>query len=166
DTMSTTQEQKHPEDTNSLPTTTTKTTSQWETPLIQCFPCGPFWKAIFCPCIFYGQTAQRLRDPNLPAEKHNADCTDFAMNNLLLSIDIMTHRAEIRKRYNIPGSQTKDCLVSCFCCSCAVVQQDEEVRGRQEREGIRVGYKAEAPMMVNGGETERRGERRGGVLQV
>ncbi|KAK0716670.1 hypothetical protein B0T21DRAFT_258345, partial [Apiosordaria backusii] len=103
---------------------------------IQCTPCGPFWKAIACPCMIYGDTAQRLRDPNLPAEKNNTDCTEFAMNHVLFSlcfIDIMKHRADIRKRYNIPGTETKDCLVSCFCCSCALLQQDNELRMRQEK---------------------------------
>ncbi|KAK4641871.1 hypothetical protein QC761_504625 [Podospora bellae-mahoneyi] len=151
-TMSTTPDQKHaaPQD-EAKPLPTSTTTSEWETSLIQCFPCGLFWKAIACPCIFYDQTAQRLRDLNLPAEENNADCKDFAVN-------------KIKKKYSIPGSETKDCLVSCFCCSCAVMQQNGELRGRQEKEGIRVGYKSQAGMVLPGG-GERRREGWGEVVQ-
>ncbi|KAK4186287.1 hypothetical protein QBC35DRAFT_273879 [Podospora australis] len=88
---------------------------EWESKLIPCTPCGHFWRAILCPCEIYGQTAQRLRDPTKPAEKDNADCHEFACNHILFSmcfIEVMRHRSDIRKRYNIKGSDTKDCLVS------------------------------------------------------
>lgn len=63
---------------------------------------------------------------------------------------IMEHRAEIRRRYGIKGSGTTDCLVSCFCCSCAVLQNEEELKLRHAREGIVVkeAYKSEQQMVM------------------
>ncbi|KXX79689.1 Protein PLANT CADMIUM RESISTANCE 9 [Madurella mycetomatis] len=101
----------------------------------------------------YGQTAQRLRDPTVEAEEKNADCEEFAFNHILASLcflDIMKHRAEIRQRYGIKGSETNDCLVSCFCCACALLQQDDELKTRLASEDITTQYRPEEPMKVPG----------------
>jgi hypothetical protein len=63
----------------------------------------------------------------------------------------MEHRAEIRRRYGIKGSDTNDCLVSCFCCACAVMQHDDEVKARLlagEGNGavVKEAYTAQEPM--------------------
>lgn len=62
----------------------------------------------------------------------------------------MKHRAEIRQRYGIKGSETNDCLVSCFCCACALLQQDDELKTRLASEGITTQYRPEEPMKVPG----------------
>jgi hypothetical protein len=35
-------------------------TGTWQTKLVRFFPCGPFWKAIACPCIC---ESQRHKNP-------------------------------------------------------------------------------------------------------
>ncbi|KAK4246507.1 PLAC8 family-domain-containing protein [Corynascus novoguineensis] len=129
---------------------------EWQTNLIRCFPCGPFWRAICCPCVVYGETAQRLRDPTVDAEKDNDECVEFGRDYCLFStcaLDLKEHRAEIRRRYRIKGSPANDCLVSCFCSGCVVMQHDDELKARLAAAGVGssvVGdqYKAEEPMQM------------------
>lgn len=42
----------------------------------------------------------------------------------------MLKRGEIRERYGIEGTGTKDCCVSYWCPCCALIQQDNEVKAR------------------------------------
>lgn len=51
---------------------------------------------------------------------------------MTLGIFITIQRARIRKLYQLKGSLGDDCLKA-LCCSCCVVMQDErEVRDREE----------------------------------
>ncbi|KAK3983843.1 hypothetical protein QBC44DRAFT_254227 [Cladorrhinum sp. PSN332] len=150
--MSTEKPSHHPEEVAPAPE------QDWETPLIQCTPCGPFWHAIACPCVgkssLHGQTAQRLRDPRVEAEKNNADCKEFAVNQILFGLcflEVMKSRRDIRLQYDIKGNGFGDFCVSCFCCSCALQQHDAELRRRQGRGEIgvvREGYVREEEMVM------------------
>lgn len=52
-------------------------------------------------------------------------------------------RGEIREKFGIEGSGCGDCCVSMWCPCCALIQQDNEVKGRQAREGVNTqGYQA------------------------
>ena len=45
-------------------------------------------------------------------------------------------RGEIRRKFGIEGSGCGDCCVSVWCPCCALIQQDNEVKGRLAREGV------------------------------
>lgn len=52
-------------------------------------------------------------------------------------------RGEIRERFGIEGSGCGDFCVSMCCPCCALIQQDNEVKGRQARQGVNTqGYQA------------------------
>lgn len=65
---------------------------------------------------------------------------------------VMKQRKEIRERYDIPGTERKDCLASFFCMCCAQVQHDEEIKlrcGSQDMEETATDeYKSEAAMAM------------------
>ena len=53
------------------------------------------------------------------------------------------NRDSMRKRYNIEGSSLKDCLISCCCSCCALIQEEKEVKMRNEQAAVpeaAVGY--------------------------
>ncbi|EAQ83075.1 predicted protein [Chaetomium globosum CBS 148.51] len=102
---------------------------------MRCSPCGPLWKAICWPCTSYAETEQLLRDPSVPVEKNSRDCVEFGRDFCIgtYASKLKTQRAQIRTRYAIPGTPNNDCLVSCCCWACVVLQHDEEVRARLER---------------------------------
>ncbi|KAK4038045.1 hypothetical protein C8A01DRAFT_17817 [Parachaetomium inaequale] len=127
-------------------------TGEWQTSLVRWSPCGTLWKALCCPCVIYRETAQRLRDPTVPAEKRGSDCVEFGRDFCIgtYAISLKDHRAQIRRRYRIRGSSNNDCLVACCCYACAVMQHDDELKARLAAEGVvvRDGYKAEGPMVM------------------
>lgn len=42
-------------------------------------------------------------------------------------------RGDTREKYGIDGNACTDCLVSCCCTCCGLVQQDREVKEREEK---------------------------------
>ncbi|KAH6623805.1 hypothetical protein F5144DRAFT_372117 [Chaetomium tenue] len=142
-------------------------TSAWKSPLMRCSPCGPLWKAIWWPCTSYAETEQLLRDPSVPVEKNSRDCVEFGRDFCIgtYASKLKTQRLQIRTRYAIPGTSNNDCLVSCCCWACVVMQHDEEVRARLERgdlgvkgSGVVMGeYRAEGGMVVGNGNADSRG---------
>ncbi|KAH6847078.1 hypothetical protein B0I37DRAFT_445386 [Chaetomium sp. MPI-CAGE-AT-0009] len=131
-------------------------TSAWKNPLFRCSPCGPLWKAYCWPCTMYAETEQLLRDPSVPAEKNSRDCVEFGRDFCIgtYASKLKTQRATIRHRYAIPGTSNNDCLVSCCCWACAVLQHDEEVRARLARGDhgvVMERYQPQAGMVVETG---------------
>ena len=61
-------------------------------------------------------------------------------------------RGEIRERYNIQGSGCSDCCVSFWCSCCAVIQQDNEVKIRQQNAAaagpVQQGYQPQPGMQM------------------
>ncbi|KAH7141899.1 PLAC8 family-domain-containing protein [Dactylonectria macrodidyma] len=101
----------------------------------------------------FGRSSQRLRNPS---EKHvdnfNGDCALFCGLQVFLGcgwILNMTKRKEIRERFGIEGSGCSDCCVSYWCPCCALIQQDNEVKGRLLQEAVTHGYEAQENMQLN-----------------
>ena len=113
---------------------------------------------LLCPCIIYGKTSYRLsrrtqkQDPTdlLGYETCNGSCGLFAAicgfqcgsspsklrvyGQLTLEIGILAaiHRTRIRKLYDLEGSFGTDCVKGICCCCCVVMQNEREVREREE----------------------------------
>lgn len=47
----------------------------------------------------------------------------------------MISRGNIRRQYGIKGNDCSDCLTSCFCGCCALVQEDREVKAQEKEDG-------------------------------
>ncbi|KAK3322021.1 PLAC8 family-domain-containing protein [Apodospora peruviana] len=108
---------------------------KWLTNFCICTPFSDCLMAYFAPCYMVGQTADRLRDPTMKnADMNNSDCTNFAAFHCITGcgfITVMKQREDIRKRYNIKGSSCGDCCATCWCMSCALMQNDNEVKRRE-----------------------------------
>lgn len=114
---------------------------------------------LVCPCMVYGKTMYRLsqkaqkQDPTdlLGYESCNGSCGLMAVacgfqctgclplySVSLLSADFVPgilaaiHRTRIRKLYKLEGSFGSDCITSCCCCCCVVMQNEREVRDREQ----------------------------------
>lgn len=111
---------------------------------------------LVCPCIIYGKTMYRLsqkaqrQDPTdlLGYESCNGSCGLMAvacgfqcmdcslfflfLTNLASGILAAIHRTRIRKLYKLEGSFGSDCITSCCCCCCVVMQNEREVRDREQ----------------------------------
>ncbi|KAI0395849.1 PLAC8 family-domain-containing protein [Xylariaceae sp. FL0594] len=99
----------------------------------------------------HDQTSERIRDPTgETADMMNSDCLIHGAITCFTGcgwIYAMIKRGEIRERYNIKGSGCGDCCVSFWCSCCALIQQDNEVKRRQEKAGpITQGYQPQPGM--------------------
>jgi len=56
------------------------------------------------------------------------DCADWSVGVLPL-----IGRLKVRHAYRIEGGVCEDCLASFYCCCCVVIQNEREVREREER---------------------------------
>jgi len=56
-----------------------------------------------------------------------------------------SNRGKIRNKYNIEGNPCTDCLVSCCCTCCDLIQQDKEVKEREQ--AAPAGYQRPPQMM-------------------
>ncbi|KAF2998290.1 hypothetical protein E8E13_007262 [Curvularia kusanoi] len=45
----------------------------------------------------------------------------------------LMNRGDIRNKYSLTGNGCKDCLCACCCAPCDLVQQDKEVKHREEQ---------------------------------
>lgn len=113
---------------------------------------------LVCPCMVYGKTMYRLsrkaqkQDPTdlLGYECCNGGCglmaaacgfqckklrwvrLEWLWTNVEIGILAAIHRTRIRKLYHIEGSFGTDCVKSLCCCCCVVMQNEREVRDREE----------------------------------
>ncbi|KIW03798.1 uncharacterized protein PV09_05099 [Verruconis gallopava] len=99
---------------------------------------------LFFPCILDSKTAYRLerrsekKDPTdlLGFSNCNCRCGLMAVFGLcgLCCIFPLTLRARIRHVYKLQGSFTRDVRDSCCCCClCVAIQNEREVRDRENR---------------------------------
>ena len=94
--------------------------------LCSCFDdCGTCCLGWWCPCILFGQTRARLRNPALTKEQLpccSGPCCAFAAVLMLCApFQCMfgcMQRDEIRSRYGIEGNGCLDCLAHTFCDCC------------------------------------------------
>ncbi|KAA8912908.1 PLAC8 family-domain-containing protein [Sphaerosporella brunnea] len=95
--------------------------------------CLGYW----CPCILYSRTYHRLKTaPKSNIERHhscNIHCGIFCLLAPVSFVLTTLQRSRIRENYRIEGSVASDC-VKAYCCSCCVlIQDDREVRHREDQ---------------------------------
>ena len=110
----------------------------WKTGL--CEPDTVCCMGIICPCMVYGKTMYRLsrraqkQDPTdmLGYESCNGSCALMFFGCGFQSLLAAIQRARIRKLYHLEGDFGTDCLKACCSCSCVIMQDEREVRDREE----------------------------------
>lgn len=93
-----------------------------------------------CPCIVYGKTQYRIsrktqkEDPTnmLGYESCNSSCGLMALACGFQWVLASIQRTRIRKLYHLKGDFGSDCLKSLCCCCCVLMQDEREVRDREE----------------------------------
>ncbi|KAJ5792829.1 uncharacterized protein N7503_008807 [Penicillium pulvis] len=125
---------------------------EWNHSLFDC--CSPgllCFKTCCLPCLTYGKTQARIRDPSLQSfSQINSSCSIWTLLSLFGSHWILqtVSRGEMRERYGIEGSCCGDCCVSLCCGCCALIQEEKEAELRSKPE--LVGYKMPGDMAYQG----------------
>lgn len=113
---------------------------------------------LFCPCILYGRTAHRLsqksakQDPTdmLGYSATNGHCLLMAASCGLWWVYPLLQRTRVRHVYKLEGDMVGDCVRGACCCWCTAVQNEREVKGREEKKrqhaGPATGYKSVGQM--------------------
>ncbi|KAK8209668.1 PLAC8 family-domain-containing protein [Phyllosticta capitalensis] len=116
---------------------------EWKHSLCECSAdCGTCMTGVFCPCILFGKTAFRLRRKNekkdptdlLGWSSFNGSCAAMAATVVcgLCGMFPLFHRTRLRHLYHLEGNALSDAVKACCCCCCAVIQNEREVRDREE----------------------------------
>jgi Cys-rich protein (TIGR01571 family) len=114
---------------------------EWSNSLCACSPDpSTCLTGLFCPCILYGRTSYRLsqksakKDPTdmLGHSSMNGHCMVMGLSCGLWWLFPMLQRTRIRRAYKLDGSLGNDLLKSCCCCCCITVQNEREVKHREE----------------------------------
>ncbi|KAF2762812.1 PLAC8-domain-containing protein [Pseudovirgaria hyperparasitica] len=108
---------------------------------------GTCMTGFFCPCIVYGKTAYRMslksekKDPTdmLGWSAVNGQCCCMAASCGLWCLFPMFQRTRLRHLYKLKGSLSSDIIRACCCCCCTVVQNEREIRSREESTRMRAG---------------------------
>ncbi|KAJ6131899.1 PLAC8-domain-containing protein [Penicillium samsonianum] len=114
---------------------------EWNYSLFGCCSPGTLCLTSCClPCLTYGKTQTRLRDPELRSFSYvNGSCAIWSVLSIGAVQWIMQTitRGEMREQYGIEGSCCGDCCVSTFCGCCALIQEEKEaeLRSRPELAG-------------------------------
>ncbi|KAL9113153.1 MAG: hypothetical protein Q9227_002765 [Pyrenula ochraceoflavens] len=96
---------------------------------------------LICPCIIYGKSQYRLsqrsekKDPTnmLDYDACNGSCTVMGLLCACGWILAAIQHTRTRKIYNIPGGVGSDCLRALCCCCCTLIQDEKEIKEREER---------------------------------
>ncbi|KAL5119987.1 hypothetical protein ACEQ8H_002085 [Pleosporales sp. CAS-2024a] len=114
---------------------------EWSTSLCSCSPePSTCFTGLFCPCIVYGRTSYRLsqksakKDPTdmLGHSSTNGHCMLMGLSCGLWWLFPMLQRTRIRHAYKLAGSLGSDLIKACCCCCCVAVQNEREVKLREE----------------------------------
>jgi len=117
------------------------TTRGWKHSLCSCTgDISTCLTGFFCPCILYGRTSYRMsqksakRDPTdmLSYKSTNGHCIMMAVSCGLWWLYPMIQRTRLRHTYKLEGSLVGDCIRSACCCCCVAVQNEREIKGREE----------------------------------
>ncbi|KAG0646842.1 cadmimum resistance [Hyphodiscus hymeniophilus] len=104
--------------------------SQWHNRFFQFFePIDTCLITWCCPAITFGKTHHRLHhDPQLrDYSPLNISCLGFCFGCCGVNIAMqLLQRRKIRERFNLEGDFVSDCLRSCCCICCTLVQADKE----------------------------------------
>jgi Cys-rich protein (TIGR01571 family) len=121
--------------------TQTASGSGWLNDLFDCFsPQETCLFACLIPCVVFGKTAAREEDPTLKDYNAiNGKCVGFSCCPHMF---LRRERSKLREKYGIEGSWFEDCLTTCFCGVCSIVQLEKESKQRAEA----AGYQAPQPM--------------------
>ncbi|CAZ85350.1 unnamed protein product [Tuber melanosporum] len=94
--------------------------------------CVGYW----CPCILYSRTNHRLKtSPNSNLNDfHNCNghCITFCVLGPISWIFTTLQRTRIREKYRLEGSLASDCGKAYCCVMCTLVQDEREVRDRED----------------------------------
>jgi Cys-rich protein (TIGR01571 family) len=114
---------------------------EWKNSLCSCSPdISTCLTGLICPCVLYGRTSYRLsqrsakKDPTdmLAHSSTNGHCMVMGLSCGLWWLFPMLQRTRIRRAYKLGGSFGGDLLKGCCCCCCVAVQNEREVKGREE----------------------------------
>ncbi|MCJ1460792.1 hypothetical protein MMC28_011174 [Mycoblastus sanguinarius] len=105
-----------------------------------CEPDALCCMGLICPCLVYGKTMYRLsrkaqkQDPTdlLGYESCNGSCGLMAAACGFQWILAAIQRTRIRKIYHLEGGVGTDCVKAFCCCCCVIMQNEREVRDREE----------------------------------
>ncbi|MCJ1462571.1 hypothetical protein MMC07_001173 [Pseudocyphellaria aurata] len=111
---------------------------------------------LFCPCIVYGKTQYRLsrkaqkQEPTdlLGYDACNSSCgimavacglqgvypseTENKQSLTVTGVFAALQRNRIRRLYKLKGNLGSDCVKAICCCPCVIMQDEREVRDREE----------------------------------
>ncbi|KAK8852244.1 DUF614 domain protein [Apiospora arundinis] len=127
--------------------------SPWSSHVFDCFDSADeLFMACLCPCIVFGKTRARLRDPSMATyDTVNSDCAIWTFLSMcgLSCIYQWGARKEIRERYAIKGDEAEDAMLTLCCPVCALVQEEKEVvRRTTQQQAAPTGYIAQPQMQV------------------
>ncbi|KAL4936010.1 hypothetical protein BDV06DRAFT_216991 [Aspergillus oleicola] len=118
----------------------------WNYGLCDCSGIGTCCLGFICPCILYGRTQHRLsmrsrkEDPTnmLGYETCNGSCTAMGLLCGCQWLLATIQHTRTRKAYDIPGSIASDCVRATCCTCCTLIQDEKEIRKREEERAIAV----------------------------
>ncbi|KAF3929328.1 hypothetical protein AA313_de0209423 [Arthrobotrys entomopaga] len=97
----------------------------------------------WCPCMLYSRTHHRLKtvpDSNLDAYSScNGHCAMWCVLSPISWVFTMLQRTRIREEYKIKGSPIGDCARSYYCPLCVLVQDEREIREREDERRLCAG---------------------------
>ncbi|KAF9547468.1 PLAC8-domain-containing protein [Agrocybe pediades] len=122
----------------------------WSHGFCDCFgDCGTCVVACCCPCIVYGQVANRyehLTQQGFPDPDKGGCCNSACMIHGLLTACLgagfimqFMKRGDIRSRYNISGGGCGDCMAAWCCAPCELTQESRELQLEEESFGGKQG---------------------------
>jgi len=123
------------------PNMESSSSKEWSSSLCSCAPDpSTCLTGLICPCILYGRTSYRLsqksakKDPTdmLAHSSTNGHCMMMGLSCGLWWLFPMLQRTRIRHAYKIAGSVGNDFLKGCCCCCCVAVQNEREVKSRED----------------------------------
>ncbi|CAI0653928.1 unnamed protein product [Colletotrichum noveboracense] len=119
---------------------------EWNSSLMDCSPCGTSMMATWLPCLVFGKTSERMRDPNLKNYSPlNGEC--FMISALGSIGYLMSKRTDIRQQFGIDGSECGDCCTAYWCPCCVLIQHENEVIGRTQYAPVTEGYQSQGDSM-------------------
>ncbi|KAJ7065305.1 PLAC8-domain-containing protein [Mycena amicta] len=110
---------------------------EWSHGLCDCFgACGTCCYSCWCPCIVHGQNKQRIQhledqgSPNPDVGCCSGSCWAHCCLTSFFGVGFILqciNRGEVRGRYGISGGGCGDCMASCCCGPCDLVQVSREI---------------------------------------
>ncbi|KAF2873492.1 PLAC8 family-domain-containing protein, partial [Massariosphaeria phaeospora] len=116
-------------------------THEWKHSLCECSgDISTCLTGLFCPCILYGRTSYRMtqksekKDPTdmLGYKSTNGYCMLMGVSCGLWWLFPLYQRTRVRHAYKLSGSLGSDVVKAGCCCCCIAIQNEREVRDREE----------------------------------